>query len=54
MRHLVFLTLISVLLLAFDAIHFGGRYRSEIWQSAVSKGQAFNREIEYRLKRSLW
>ena len=28
MRHLVFLTLISVLLLAFDAIHFGGRYRS--------------------------
>ena len=54
MRHLIFLTLISVLLLAFDAIHFGGRYRSEIWQSAVSKGQAFNRDIEYRLKRSLW
>ena len=54
MRHLVFLSLMSVLLLAFDAIHFGGRYRSEIWLGVVFKGQAFNREIEYRLKRSLW
>jgi hypothetical protein len=54
MRHLLFLTLIAVLLLAFDAFYFGGRYRSEIWQGAVSKGQAFNREIEFRLKRSLW
>jgi hypothetical protein len=54
MRHLFFLILISVLLLAFDAFYFGGRYRSEIWQDAVSEGQAFNREVENRLKRSLW
>jgi hypothetical protein len=54
MRRLLFLTLISALLLAFDAIYFDGRYRSEIWQGAVSKGQAINREIEYRLKHYLW
>jgi hypothetical protein len=54
MRHLLFLTAVAGILCAIDAIKFGGRYRAEIWQEVTYKGQAFNREVEYRLRRALW
>jgi len=54
MRNVLFLTAMAGILFAVDAIHFGGRYRNEIWQDAMYKGQAFNREIEHRIRRSLW
>jgi hypothetical protein len=54
MRNVVFLAAMAGILFTVDAIHFRGRYRSEIWQEAIYKGQAFNREIELRIRRSLW
>jgi hypothetical protein len=54
MRNLLFLASVAGVLFAIDAFQFGGRYRTEIWQDALRKGQAFNREVEYRLRRSLW
>jgi hypothetical protein len=54
MRHLLFLTTVAGILFAIDVIQFRGRYRSEIWQQATYTGQAFNREVEYRLRRAFW
>jgi hypothetical protein len=54
MRHLLFLTAVAGALFAIDAIQFRGRYRSEIWQQVTYTGQAFNREVEYKLRRTLW
>jgi hypothetical protein len=45
-RNLLFLASIAGILFAIDAIQFGGRYRAEIWQDAIYKGQAFRREVE--------
>jgi hypothetical protein len=54
MRNLLFLVSVVGILFAIDAFQFGGRYRTEIWQNALHKGQAFNREVDYRLRRFLW
>jgi hypothetical protein len=54
MRHLVFLIAIAGILFVIDATLFRGRYRAELWQEATHTGQAFNREVEYRLRRTLW
>jgi hypothetical protein len=53
MRHLLFLIVIVCLLLAVDIILFGGRYRNEVWQDSIHRGQAFTREVEYQIRRVL-
>jgi hypothetical protein len=54
MRHLVFLIAIAGILFVIDATLFRGRYHTEIWQEAMYTGQAFSREVEYKLRRALW
>jgi hypothetical protein len=54
MRHLMFLATVAGILLAVDAIRFNGRYRTEVWREAQYQGQSFNREVERRLRSSLW
>jgi hypothetical protein len=50
MKHLLFLTYVIGLLVALDAGFFDSRYRSEIWQQTKHQGEAFNREVERRIK----
>jgi hypothetical protein len=52
-RHLLFLIVIAGITAAVDTILFGGRYRNEIWQDAIHRGQAFTREVEYQIHRVL-
>jgi hypothetical protein len=54
MRHLLFLTAMAGMLFAIDAIYFRGQYRTAAWREVTYKGQAFNREVEYRFRRTLW
>jgi hypothetical protein len=54
MRHLVFLAIVAGALFAVDTFKFRGRYRAEIWQEVMYKSYTFNRDLEYRLKRTLW
>jgi hypothetical protein len=53
MQNLLFLIAMASITFAIDAIHFGGRYRNEIWQDATYKGQAFTREVENQIHRVL-
>ena len=54
MRNLLFLATMVGILLAIDAVKFASYYRQEVWQEVTNKGQAFSREVEYRLHRTLW
>jgi hypothetical protein len=54
MQHLLFLIFVIGGLLAFDAIHYEGQYRTAVWQEAKYRGQTFNQEVESMLKKSLW
>jgi hypothetical protein len=40
-------------LIAFDAIHFDGRYRVEVWQDLQRKSETVTRAVEYG-GRQLW
>jgi hypothetical protein len=53
MQNVLFVVVMAGLIFVIDAIHFGGRYRNEIWQDATYKGQAFAREVEYQIHRVL-
>jgi hypothetical protein len=53
MQNMLFLVAMAGLIFVIDAIHFGGRYRNELWQDTTSKGQAFTREVEYQIHRLL-
>jgi hypothetical protein len=50
----VFLAIVAGALFAVDTFKFRGRYRAEIWQEVMYKSYTFNRDLEYRLKRTLW
>ena len=54
MRNLLFLASMVGVLLIIDAVKFAGSYRQDVWQQATNIGQAFSRELEYRLHRTLW
>jgi hypothetical protein len=54
MRHLLLLASVAAILLVIDAFHFNGQYRTAFWQDVVNEGNAFTRDVEYRLRRALW
>jgi hypothetical protein len=52
-QNLIFSICMGSALIAFDAIHFDGRYRVEVWQDLQRKSETVTRAVEYG-GRQLW
>jgi len=53
MRNLVFLAAMAGILCGIDAMYFHGQYRVAAWQDVSYRGQAFTREVDYQITRTL-
>jgi hypothetical protein len=52
MRSFLILSVLIGTLWTIDAVAFGGRYSTAVWQEANYQGQKFNYEVQYWLKKN--